>query len=131
MVFKFLFIVCAFLVWGGQEYLVPPYVCLLGRGFFYLSLFMLALGRVFELLWEEGWRGRGGWGGFGGGVVCLFVRVAPCSLLFYYPIISYRKIKVYRVETIDMGRSHCNNDVSGTILMEQWCQWNYSTYCTR
>ena len=30
-----------------------------------------------------------------------------------------------------MGRSHCNNDVSGTILLEQWCQWNYSTECSR
>ena len=41
----------------------------------------------------------------------------------YYPIISYQKIKVYRVETMDMGRSHWNNGVSGTILMEQWFQW--------
>ena len=32
----------------------------------------------------------------------------------YYPIIYYRKIKVYRVETMDMGISHCNNGVSGT-----------------
>ena len=39
-----------------------------------------------------------------------------------YPIISYRKIKVYRVETMNMGRYHWNNGVSGTILMEQWCQ---------
>ena len=46
MVFKFLVIVCAFLVWGGQEYPVPPSVCLLGCGFFSLSLFMLALGRA-------------------------------------------------------------------------------------
>ena len=60
MVFKFLFIVCAFLVWGGQEYPVPPSVCLLGRGFFSLSLFMLALGRACDLLWEEGWRGGAG-----------------------------------------------------------------------
>ena len=44
------------------------------------------------------------------------------SYIVYYPIISYRNIKVYRVETIDMVRSHCNNDVSGTILLEQWCQ---------
>ena len=49
----------------------------------------------------------------------------------YYPIISYRKIKVYRVEKIDMGRSHWNNCVSGKIPLEQWCQWNYGTYCTR
>ena len=34
---------------------------------------------------------------------------------FNYPIISYRKIKVYRVETIDMGISHWNNGISGTI----------------
>ena len=46
MVFNFLFIVCAFLVWGGQEYPVPPSVCLLVRGFFSLALFMLALGRA-------------------------------------------------------------------------------------
>ena len=41
----------------------------------------------------------------------------------YDPIISYRKIKVYRVEIMDMGRSYWNNGVSGTILLEQWCQW--------
>ena len=35
----------------------------------------------------------------------------------YYPIKSYRKIKVYRVETIDMGRSHWNNGVSGTDII--------------
>ena len=39
-----------------------------------------------------------------------------------YPIISYRKIKFYRVETMDMVRSHWNNGVSGTILLKQWCQ---------
>ena len=36
-----------------------------------------------------------------------------------YPIISYRTIKVYRVETMNMGISHWNNGVSGTILLEQ------------
>ena len=78
MVFKFLFIVCAFLVWGGQEYPVPPSVCLLGRGFFSLSLFMLVLGRACDLLWEEGWRGGGGagWGW------CGFFVYEGCSLLF-------------------------------------------------
>ena len=40
-----------------------------------------------------------------------------------YPIISYQKIKVYRVDTMNMGTSHWNNDVSGKILLEQWCQW--------
>ena len=64
MVFKFLCIVCAFLVWGGQEYPVPPSVCLLGRGVFSLSLFMLAFGRACDLLWEERCR-VGGVGGLG------------------------------------------------------------------
>ena len=36
---------------------------------------------------------------------------------FYYPIISYQRIKVYRVETMDMGRSHCTNGVSGTVIV--------------
>ena len=30
----------------------------------------------------------------------------------YYPIISYKKIKVYRVETMDLGKSHWNNRTS-------------------
>ena len=28
------------------------------------------------------------------------------NIFLYYPIISYQKIKVYRVETMDMVRSH-------------------------
>ena len=39
------------------------------------------------------------------------------SYFVYYPIISYRKIKVYRFETMDMGRSYCNNGVIGTFLI--------------
>ena len=39
-----------------------------------------------------------------------------------YPILSDQKIKVYRVETINMGICHWKNGVSGTILLEQWCQ---------
>ena len=35
----------------------------------------------------------------------------------FYPIISYQKIKVFRVETMDMGRSHLNNGVSGADLI--------------
>ena len=31
----------------------------------------------------------------------------------FYPIISYQIIKVYRVETMDIGRFCCNNGVSG------------------
>ena len=39
------------------------------------------------------------------------------SYFVYYRNISYRNIKVYRVETIDMGRSHWKNGVSGTNLI--------------
>ena len=53
----------------------------------------------------------------------IFWTTGEQTYFVYYPIISYRKIMVYRVETIDMGRSHWNNGVSGTILLEQWCQW--------
>ena len=38
-------------------------------------------------------------------------------LYFYYPIVSYRKIKVYGVETMDMGRSQWNNGVDGKFLI--------------
>ena len=54
----------------------------------------------------------------------IFLIIGEHIYFVYYPIISYRKIKVYRVETMDMGRYHWNNGVSGTILMEQWCQRN-------
>ena len=37
----------------------------------------------------------------------------------YYPIIPFQRIKVYRVEKMYMGISHCNNGVSGNILLEQ------------
>ena len=60
----------------------------------------------------------------------IFWTIGEQTYLVYYPIISYRTIKVYRVVTIDMGRSHWNNSVSGMIPLEQWCQWNYGTYCT-
>ena len=39
----------------------------------------------------------------------------------YCPIISYQRITVYRVETMDIGISHWNNGVTGKILMEYWC----------
>ena len=48
-----------------------------------------------------------------------------------YPIMFHQKIKVYRVETINLGISHWNNGFIGMILLEQWCQWNHSTYRTR
>ena len=37
--------------------------------------------------------------------------------IFNYPIIYYRMIKVYRVETMNMGRSHWKNSVIGTFLI--------------
>ena len=47
----------------------------------------------------------------------IFWTIGEQYYIGYYPITSYQKIKVYRVETIDMGISHCNNDVSGTIML--------------
>ena len=47
----------------------------------------------------------------------IFWTIGEQSYIVYYPIISYQKIKVYRVETMDMGRSHWNNGVSGTNLI--------------
>ena len=52
----------------------------------------------------------------------IFWTIGEQLYIIDYPIISYLRIKVYRVETINMGRSHWNNGVSGTILREQWCQ---------
>ena len=52
----------------------------------------------------------------------IFSTIGEQLYVVDYPIMSYRKIKVYRVETMNMGRSHWNNGVSGTILLEQWCQ---------
>ena len=60
----------------------------------------------------------------------IFWTIGEQTYYVYYSFISYGKIKVYRVVTIDMGRSHWNNGVSGTILLKQWCQWNYGTYFT-
>ena len=47
----------------------------------------------------------------------IFWTIGEQSYIVYYPIISYRKIKVYRVETMDMGRYQWNNVVSGTFLI--------------
>ena len=42
-------------------------------------------------------------------------------ILVYYPIISYQSIKVYKVETMDMGIFLCNNDVSGKCNPIKFC----------
>ena len=47
----------------------------------------------------------------------IFWTIGEQSYIVYYPIISYQKIKVYRVEKMDMGRSHWNNSVIGTFLI--------------
>ena len=47
----------------------------------------------------------------------IFWTIGEQSYIVYYPIIYYRKIKVYRVETMDMGRSYWNNGVTGTFLI--------------
>ena len=49
----------------------------------------------------------------------IFWTIGEQLYIIDYPIISYRKIKVYRVETMNMGRYHWKNGVSGTILLEQ------------
>ena len=47
----------------------------------------------------------------------IFWTIGEQLYFVYYPIIYYRKIKVYRVGKMDMGRSHWNNGVSGTVLI--------------
>ena len=47
----------------------------------------------------------------------VFWTIGEQLYIVYYPIISYRKIKVYRVETMDMGRSHWNNGVIGMNII--------------
>ena len=46
----------------------------------------------------------------------IFWTIEEQSYIVYYPIISYRRINVYRVETMDMGISHWNKGVIGTFL---------------
>ena len=46
-----------------------------------------------------------------------FWSIGEKSYFVYYPIIYDQRIKVYRVETMNMGRSHWNNCVSGTDLI--------------
>ena len=47
----------------------------------------------------------------------IFWTIGEQLYIIYYPIISYRKIKVYSVETMYMGRYHWNNGVSGTDII--------------
>ena len=47
----------------------------------------------------------------------IFWTIREQLYIFYYPIISYLKIKVYMSETMDMGRSHWNNGGIGKNLI--------------
>ena len=47
----------------------------------------------------------------------IFWTIGEQPHFVYHHIISYQMIKVYRVETMDMGRSHWKNCVIGTFLM--------------
>ena len=47
----------------------------------------------------------------------IFWTIGEKSCFLNYTIISYRRINVYRVETMDMGRSSWNNGVIGTFLI--------------
>ena len=42
----------------------------------------------------------------------VFLNIGEHLYVVYYFIISYLRIKVYRVETMDVGRFCCNNGVS-------------------
>ena len=47
----------------------------------------------------------------------IFWTIGGKSYFVYYPIISYQRVKVYRVEIMDMRRYHWNNGVSRTITI--------------
>ena len=56
----------------------------------------------------------------------MFWTIGEQTYMVYYPIISYWRIHVYMVETMDMGRSHWNNGVIGTLLISIVLQyWFY------
>ena len=56
----------------------------------------------------------------------IFWTIGEQLYMIDYPIMSYRKINVYRFETMNMGRSHWNNGVSGKCNRGKY----YGTYCT-
>ena len=58
----------------------------------------------------------------------IFCTIREQYYIGYYPIRYYRKIKVYRVESMDMGRSQWNNYVIG---MFSHIHKYGSTYCMR
>ena len=47
----------------------------------------------------------------------IFWNIGEQTYAVYYPILFYQRIKVYRVETMDMERSDLNNGVSGRVFI--------------
>ena len=47
----------------------------------------------------------------------IFWTIGEHSYFVYYPIISYQRMKVYRVEIMDMRRFCWNNGVSGNTIL--------------
>ena len=47
----------------------------------------------------------------------IFWTIGEHSYFVYYPIISYQRMKVYRVERMDMRRFCWNNGVSGNTIL--------------
>ena len=47
----------------------------------------------------------------------IFWTIGEQSYFVYYLIISYQKIKFYRVKTMDMGISYWNNGAIGSFLI--------------
>ena len=58
----------------------------------------------------------------------IFWTIGEQLYFVYYPNIYYQRIKVYRVETLDMGRYHRNNGASGKIMLKQWRQPKIKSY---
>ena len=84
------------------------YLSVLGSCYALVSLQMresVATNDIFSLIWRYY------------GPKWIFWTIGEQLYIVYYPIISYGKIEVYRVETMDMGRSHWNNVVSETNII--------------
>ena len=54
-----------------------------------------------------------------------FGLLGNAHILFYYPILSYQRVEVYRVETMDMGGFNWNKGVSVICNPSKY----HSNYC--
>ena len=50
-----------------------------------------------------------------------FLNYLGMLIYIFYPIISYQRIKVYRVKIMDIGRLFWNNGVSGKCKASMYC----------